>query len=130
MLSLMVIGTLPQTCSSRNLIMHIGFKKILLIIFAIGVLATLLSVLDVLWSQRIDHFAHQCAASKGTLIDCNGNFSGPCHLSSIIEGRQVVCSCPDGFEWDLRKGCILRNKIKPDQGFLTQQYMPSRAEGF
>ena len=69
---------------------------------------------EVIWNDtRNEHlsisgvkaFQKRCEKTGGIFMDCAAAFAQLCADATAIDGRQVVCSCPEGTSWDAQEGC-------------------------
>ena len=55
----------------------------------------------------LKEFQELCETTGGVFLDCAAAFAAICSEPVTLEGRQVVCSCPEGTSWDPAQGCLL-----------------------
>jgi len=50
-------------------------------------------------------FQKRCEKSGGIFMDCDAAFAQLCADATSIDGRDVICSCKKGTNWDPQEGC-------------------------
>lgn len=78
-------------------------KKIILIFITLALISSCST-------SELERFKSKCESTNGILLNCETALAEGCKNEILIEGKHVICSCPErttwDSKWDSKLGCI------------------------